>query len=190
MSYLFYVSKLIERLVCCQLLTHLHANQLLPPEQSAYRQHHSIETATLKIASDVFDAVDSGRITVLALLDLSATFDTVDHDILLQRLSHTYCIGGTALRWVQSFLTGRTLVVNFADQQSTRSTLTCGVQQGSVTGPLLLNLYTADVIRIAQSFAVHVHCYVDDLQLYNHSTVGDAPAAAQRLLKCTEAIDR
>jgi hypothetical protein len=120
-SNLSYVSKLIERLVCRQLLTHLHANQLLPPEQSAYRQHHSTETATLKIASDVFDAVDSGHITVLALLDLSAAFDTVDHDILLQRLSHTYGIGGTALRWVQSFLTGRTLVVNFADQQSTRS---------------------------------------------------------------------
>ena len=189
-SNLTYVSKLIERLVCSQLTAYLHEHNLMPAQQSAFRQHHSTETATLKIASDIFDAADAGQVTLLALLDLSAAFDTVDHDILLLRLSHTCDIGVTALRWVQSFLTGRTLVVNFADQQSTCSALTCGVPQGSVTGPLLFNLYTADVIRIAHLFTVHVHCYVDDLQLYIHCTVGDAPAAAQRLLNCIEAIDR
>jgi hypothetical protein len=177
------------RLVCSQLTTYLHSHHLLPPEQSAYRQHYSTETATLKIASDVFEAADTGHVTALALLDLSAAFDTVDHGILLQRLSETYGIGGTALRWIKSFLTGRSLVVNFAGQQSTCSMLTCGVPQGSVTGPLLFNLYTADVVRIAQSFDVHVHCYADDLQLYVHCTVHDAPAALQRLLRCIEAID-
>ncbi len=188
-SNLTYVSKLIERLACAQLTAYLHNHHLLPLVQSAYRQHHSTETATLKIASDVFDAVDAGHVTVLALLDLSAAFDTVDHTILLQRLRVTYGIGGTALRWIHSFLTGRSTMVNFAGQQSTCTELTCGVPQGSVTGPLLFNLYTADVVCIVQSFGVHVHCYADDLQLYVHCTVADAPAAVERLLKCIKAID-
>jgi hypothetical protein len=142
------------------------------------------------VASDVYDAADAGQVTILALLDLSAAFDTVDHNTLLQRLSVTYGIGGTVLRWIESFLTGRSVVVYFADQQSTRSALTCGVPQGSVLGPLLFNLYTADVTRIVQSFRVNVHCYADDVQLYIHCTVDEAPAAVHRLLSCIEAVSR
>ena len=189
-SNLTYVSKLIERLACSQLTAYLLNHHLLPAEQSAYRQHYSTETATLKIASDIFDAADAEKVTVLALLDLSAAFDTVDHSILLQRLNYTYGVTGTALQWIKSFLTGRSFAVNFQGQQSTRSTLSCSVPQGSVTGPLLFNLYTADVIRIAQSFGVTVHCYADDLQLYVHCAVTEAPAALQRILSCIEAIDK
>ena len=67
--------------------------------------------------------------------------------------------------------------------------LSCSELHGSVTGPLLFNLYTADVIRIAQSFGVTVHCQADDLQLYVRCTVAEAPAALQRILSCIEAID-
>jgi hypothetical protein len=112
--------------------------------------------------------MDVGEVTILALLDLSAAFDTVDHDILLRRLHYSYGIGGTALRWIRSFLTGRAQVVNFSGQVSTSSVLTCGVPQGSVLGPLLFNLYTADVVSIVQAHGVSVHCYADDLQLYTH----------------------
>ena len=123
-SNLTFLSKLIERLVCQQLNAYLQSNNLLAPLQSAYRQHHSTETAVLKIASDVFDSADNSHITLLALLDLSAAFDTVDHNILLQRLRHTYGIGGAVLRWVRSFLTGRMQVVHFNGQQSASSPLT------------------------------------------------------------------
>jgi hypothetical protein len=188
-SNLTFVSKLIERLVYGQLTTYLLDHHLLPPQQSAYRKHHSTETAMLKITSDIYDAADAGHVTLLALLDLSAAFDTVDHDILLQRLHRTYGIGGTVLHWIQSFLADRSLIVNFAGQHSTSSVLSCGVPQGSVTGPLLFNLYTADVISIAQSYDVRVHCYADDLQLYVHCSPAEAPAAVQRLLDCIAAID-
>ena len=67
--------------------------------------------------------------------------------------------------------------------------LSCSVPQGSVTEPFLFNLYTADVIRIAHSFSITVNCCADDLQLYVHCSVAEAPAALQRILSCIEAID-
>ena len=138
-SNLTYVSKLIERLVTSRLTFYLLNHHLLPAEQSAYRQHYSTETATLKIASDIFDAADAEKVIVLFLLELSAAFDTVDHSILLQRLTYTYGIIGTALRWIKSYFTGRSVIVNFKGQQSTRSILSYSVPQGSITGPLLFN---------------------------------------------------
>ena len=88
------------------------------------------------------------------------------------------------LKWQRSFLTGRTQVVNFAGEHSSPSTLTCGVPQGSAVSPLLFSLYTADVVRIAQSFGVSVHCYADDLQLYVHCRADDAATAITQLLAC------
>ena len=83
-SNLTFLSDLFERLVCGQLMAYLQDNHHLVLQQSAYRRHHSTETTMLKIASDVFDAADAGHVTILALLNLSAASDTVDHGILLQ----------------------------------------------------------------------------------------------------------
>ena len=171
-------------------MAYLQDNHHLVPQQSAYRRHHSSKTAMLKIASDVFDAANAGHVTILALLDLSAALDTVDHDILLQRLNQTYGIGGTVLHWVRSFLSGQVLVVHFAGQHSKESPLLYGLPQGSVSGPILFSLYTADVVRIAQSFGMCIHCYANDLQPYVHCHVGDAEVAAARLLACISAIDK
>src|SRR5260221_1313744 len=85
-SNLSVVSKLLERLVAKQLLSYIATSRLLPDLQSAYRAHHSTETAVLKVLSDILRSLDGGNIALLALLDLSAAFDTVDHAILLRRL--------------------------------------------------------------------------------------------------------
>ena len=177
-SNLTFLSKLIERVVCQQLTTYLLANHLLVPEQSAYRQDHSTETAVLKIASDVFDSADTDYVTLLALLDLSATFDTVDDDILLQRLEHSYGVGSTALRWVRSFLSGRTQMVHFNDHLSTESLVTCRVPQGLVSRPKFFTLYSADIVSITQSFGLCIHCYADDLQLHLHDGTIVAPSVS------------
>ena len=186
---LSFLSKLIERLVCRQLTTYLTNHHLLAPLQSAYREHHSTETATLRVASDVFNAADAGQVTVVTLLDLSAAFDSVNHDILLRRLNISYGVGGTVLRWITSFLSNRTQVVNFAGGKSSLTTLTCGVPEGSVSGPILFALYTANVIRIVQSFGVQVHCYADNIQLYIHCRANEADAALARMLDCICAIN-
>jgi len=83
-SNLSFISKVLERIANKQLTEYLSGNRLLPRFQSAYRRGHSTETALLKVFSDVVNAIDSGQLALLSLLDMSAAFDTVDHDILMQ----------------------------------------------------------------------------------------------------------
>ena len=85
-STLAVISKLLERLVAAQLVRYLETSNLLPPLQSGFRPCHSTETAVLHVSSDMLEAVDREDVAVLALLDLTAAFDTVDHDILICRL--------------------------------------------------------------------------------------------------------
>src|SRR5688572_8244224 len=146
-----------------QLINYLNINQLFPDRQSAYRAFHSTETALADVLSGILLAIDSGN---LSLLDLSAAFDTVDHDILLQRLHLSFGMSSTALEWMTSYLTGRQQCVRHAGSSSTATTLTCGVPQGSVLGPILFLLYTADILSIISKHSLHGHLYADDSQVY------------------------
>ena len=103
-SNLTFLSKLLERLVVQQLTGYLDRAGLMPVNQSAYRQYHSTETALLKVVSDVAEAMDVGKLTLMGMLDISAAFDTVDHVILRNRLATSYGLAGTVLDWITSFL--------------------------------------------------------------------------------------
>jgi len=91
-SNLTFIWKMLERCACDQLNVHLQRHGLIPEHQSAYRRCYSIKTAMLKVLSDAYVAADAGRVTLLSLLDISAAFDTVDHQILVERLRRTYQI--------------------------------------------------------------------------------------------------
>ena len=108
-SNLTVISKLLERIVSSQLVKYLKDNGLLPDLHSAYRAMHSTETAVLKVLSDLLLALDSGNLAMLTLLDLSAAFDSVDHDTLLQRLYKSYIYGlqGPVGMRFASYLRGR-----------------------------------------------------------------------------------
>ena len=109
----------------------------MPDLQSAYRTHHSTETAILKVMSDILMALDDGNLAMLTLLDLSAAFDSVDHVTLLQRLQTTYDITGMAIKWFESYLSGRKHHVSTSSSSSSPSTANLyGVPQGSVLGPI------------------------------------------------------
>ena len=187
-SNLSVLSKLLERLVSKQLVAYLLENDLFPDLQSAYRSNHSTETAVLKVLSDILLALDSGKLALLSLLDLSAAFDSVDHDTLLQRLQTSYGLGGNVIAWFASYLTGRTQYVRTAASRSISLAVLFGVPQGSVLGPILFLLYVADLLQLVKRHGLHPHCYADDTQIYGFCDPSDVDALQERLSVCIDEV--
>ena len=188
-SNLTYISKLVERMVSKQLTTFLEEHSLLPKHQSSFRARHSTETALLKVLSDILSAADHGDVTLLWLLDMSDNFDMVDHDILLHHLEESFGLSGSVLDRLSSFLQGRTQPVLFNGIASATADVTSGVPQGSVLGPLLFLLYTADIPVIASEHSLGIHCYADDGQLYVFGKASDADQHVRKVTACIGVID-
>ena len=110
-------------------------------------------------------AADSGQVSALCLLDLSAAFDTVDHDLLMRRLERQYRLRGVMLQWVSSYLSGRTFQVLHGGSTSPTVYIPCSVPQGSVLGPRLFILYTADLEDHVAEHGVSFHAFADDTRL-------------------------
>ena len=122
----------------------MNENNIAEPMQSAYRPGHTTETALLHVHNNILRAVDEQKAVALVLLDLSAAFDTIDHNIMLSRLSKRLGVGGIALKWFESYLKGRKQSVVINETLSSPVYVLYGVPQGSVLGPnFFYNLYTA-----------------------------------------------
>ena len=164
------ISKIIEKCVFAQLNNHLQAHNLLIVNQSAYKKNHSCETAWLKIYNDVLSLLDSSTNVVVALLDFSAAFDTINHDLLVQKLHDQYGIRGTALNWFRSYLSDRWLRVKVQQCISNGRLSNFGVPQGSILGPLLFCLYTQEIHQIISKYGLQYHIFADDIQIYSPLT--------------------
>ncbi|KAM9552786.1 uncharacterized protein ACWYII_034792 [Salvelinus alpinus] len=163
-SLLSFLSKTLERAVLGQLSCYLSQNDLLDPNQSGFKTSHSTETALLCVTEALRTAKANSLSSALILLDLSAAFDTVNHQILLSTLSELG-ISGAAHAWIASYLTGRSYQVAWRESVSAPRALTTGVPQGSVLGPLLFSLYTKSLGSVISSHGLSYHCYADDTQL-------------------------
>jgi len=148
--------------MCC----HLTSNSLLNSHQSAYCKHHSTETALLCIHDHLISAMGSQKVTCLCLLDLSATFNTIDHDILIARLSSWFGSQGSVLSWFKSYLSSRCFRVQCETDLSPWHTSSCGVPQGSVYDPLLFVMYTTPLSTLISSCSLNHHLYKHDTQLF------------------------
>jgi hypothetical protein len=134
--------------------------------QSAYREGHSTETALTRVQNDLLKAVDNQGGAVLVLLDLSAAFDTIDHQVLLMTLRHCIGVSGSALSWFSSYLVDRQQSVRIGGTLSSPKQLPYGVPQGSVLGPQLFSIYTQPLHDIIRNSGMSFHLYADDTQLY------------------------
>ena len=182
------LSKLLERLVARQLVSYMNVARLLPDLQSAYRAHHSTETAVAKVLSDILTVLDTGDIGMLTRLDLSATFDTVNHDMFLRRLAVFYCLSGTVLSWFQLYLDGRIQFVRRSRSASAQALVKFGVPQGSVLGPILFQLYTADLLKLIERHNLHAHAYADDTQIYGFCLPSDATKLQMQVSACIDEV--
>ena len=158
------------------MIEYINENELTEVFQSAYKRQHSTETALLRVHNDIMRAIDEHRSVVLLLLDLSAAFDTVDHYILLERLTSCFGIKNSALTWFASYLQNRHQFVSVKGHTSNDFELCYGLPQGSVLGPLLYLLYTYPLGDIVRSHDMSFHFYADDSQIYlsfESTTPGD-----------------
>ena len=162
-SNLSFISKVLEKVVLSQINEHLEENNLCKKIQSAYRPNHSTETALLRVQNDILSAIDDGNIVLLLMIDLSAAFDLVNHDILLARLETKFGITLNALAWIRSYLSGRSQKCVINGESSSPVTLSRGVPQGSVLGPVLFSLFTAPLGDIAKKHNMERHFYADDM---------------------------
>ena len=151
-----FTSKLTEKAVAIQLQNHMLENGLFPEMQSAL----------LKVKNDILMNMDTGHVTLLVLLDLSAAFDTVDHDTLIHRLQSLLDLRGSALQWFRSYLRGRSQQVTINGALSKTFGLECGVPQSSCLGPLLFTIYAGKLFSIIKCHLPSAHSYADDTQLY------------------------
>jgi len=157
--------KVLKKLALAHLRPHVLSSVNFNRFQSAHRPGYSTETALLKVVNDIKHAAGEGNCSVLLALDISAAFDAVDHSVLCKRAQVKFGVNGTALDWLQFFVTDRLQYIAVGDERSETANLSSGVPQGSILEPLLFALYVSPIDDVVCSHGIRYHLYADELDV-------------------------
>jgi hypothetical protein len=156
-------SKIFERLMYDRLISFLEKHSILYDYQFGFRQHYSTAMAVTTLTDKILSAIDNSQIVIGVFLDFQKAFDTVNHNILLKKLAK-YGIRGTALKWLECYLCKRMQFVSYGVVNSSSESVSCGVPQGSILGPLLFLLYINDIVNVSSVLTPIV--YADDTNVF------------------------
>ena len=148
-SNLSFVSTLAERVAADRIQSCLNEHDLFLSLQSAYQRHHSTETALLKVKNDILMNMENQKVTLLVLLDLSTAFDTVDHRILLDCLQFDFGISGSALNWIESYLSNRTQRIYIAECYRVILIVNLEFHKAAVSGHYYFPSMLANFLRLS-----------------------------------------
>ena len=162
-------SKLLERKIHNRLFKYLSENSILYEKESGFQTSRSTEHAILLLVNQFYQSFDESKFTLGIFIDLSKAFDTVDHKILTKKLE-LYGIKGCNLGWFESYLSNRKQFITYGDKQTNIETITCGVPQGSILGPLLFLIFVNDLHKVTKYLDPIM--FADDTNLfYSHKNI-------------------
>ena len=160
-------SKILERIVHDRCYDFMVKHDVLYQKQYGFRNNHTTYMAVLDFVKDVSKASDNNKLTLGVFMDLSKAFDTIDHNILLDKLYH-YGFRGISHAWFSDYLSNRSQYVNYNNTISSYEKVTCGVPQGSILGPLLFILYMNDICNTSKLLSFIL--FADDTTVFLSDT--------------------